>query len=190
MIVSISIGASEKRSARSQYEPNEYSARLGIDQLVVERPEDLLTQARTLFVLAKQAISTAMRADGLEVAAPVQGEGTVPQHLGGRLNGNGYSGNGSAPIEGADHNGRGPSQAAPNGNGHPHSEPTGYNGGGRPKAVATEPQLGLIRKLARSQRLDAKALDEVCRGATGQALDGLSKFDASRVITALKGDDR
>ena len=28
MIVSIMIGASEKRSARSEYEPNEYSARL------------------------------------------------------------------------------------------------------------------------------------------------------------------
>ena len=190
MIVSISIGASEKRSARSQYEPNEYSARLGIDQLVVERPEDLLTQARTLFVLAKQAISTAMRADGLEVAAPVQGEGTVPQHLGGRLNGNGHNGNGHGPFEGAGYNDRGPTQTVPNGNGHSQSEPAGYNGNGHTKAVATEPQLGLIRKLARSQRLDAAGIDEVCRGATGFALGELSKFDASRVITALKGDDR
>jgi hypothetical protein len=70
MIVSITIGASEKRSARSQFEPNNYSASLTVEQLVVERPEDLLTQASALFSMAKQSIHQAMNADGLDAEAP------------------------------------------------------------------------------------------------------------------------
>jgi hypothetical protein len=161
MIVSITIGASEKRSARSRWEPNEYSARLGIDQLVVDRPEDLVSQATTLFAMAKETIAAAMRADGLDPARPGAGDTDAPP-LGGRLSNQG----GLSPTNGSS------------------------NGSGRSGTPATEPQLRLIDKLASSRRLNNGSLEAFCQEATGQGLGGLSKFDASRLITALKGGDR
>ena len=59
-----------------------------------------------------------------------------------------------------------------------------------PSTPATEPQLRLIHKLARGRRLNNGSLEAFCQEATGQGLGGLSKFDASRLITALKGGDR
>lgn len=151
MIVRLEVCASEKVAARSQYEPNHYSVLVSVDQLTVERPEDLVGQAGQLFSRAKEAIRQAMRQDGVEVAAP-QGLGT----------------NGNQPCSGPNGNGRHDGQAP----------------------QASDKQLRLIHQLARQRRMDRDALEALCHEAVGSPTHELSKFDASRVITALKGDGR
>ena len=59
MIVKLEVCASEK-VMRSQFEPNLYSVLVCVDQLSIERPEDLVGKADVLFRRAKEAIHNAM----------------------------------------------------------------------------------------------------------------------------------
>ncbi|QDU66331.1 hypothetical protein [Engelhardtia mirabilis] len=153
MIVRLEVSASEKISARSQYEPNNYSVLVSVDQLSIEHPDELLGQADILFRRAKEAIDNAKRLDGLD-GVPRQAVAVA---------------------------------ATANGRSQPPNRVAAYNGaaGGTPRA--TDKQLQLIHRLAHSKRLDRDGLEELCLEATGHPSHELSKFDASRVITALQG---
>ena len=152
MIVRLEVCASEKVAARSQYEPNNYSVLVSVDQLTVERPEELVGQAGQLFSRAKEAIRQAMRSDGLD--RPASGI--------------------ESSSSGLDHD------AARHQNGR--------HNGGAPQA--SDKQLRLIQQLARQRRMERDDLEALCHEAVGHPSHQLSKFDASRVITALKGGDR
>ena len=113
-----------------------------------------------MFAHAKEAIHQAMRQDGLETGHP------APR-------GNGHDNNSRA--NGGD-NGHAARLAS---DGQHHS-------GDPPRA--TEKQLRLIHQIAGQRRMDRDALEALCHEAVGHQSHELSKFDASRVITALKSE--
>lgn len=88
---------------------------------------------------------------------------------------------GGRPSEGG--NGHAPQRATEGRNGG-----AGHRGNAGPAPRATEKQLRLIHQLARQRKMERDDLEALCREAVGCASDELSKFDASRVITAMKGE--
>lgn len=79
MIVKLEVTASEKIAARSQFEPNNYSVLISVDQLEVTNTSELLEQADNLFRRAKEAIARAKTADGLGETQPTNGEARAAQ---------------------------------------------------------------------------------------------------------------
>jgi hypothetical protein len=137
MIVKLEVAASEKIAARSQFEPNNYSVLISVDQLEVTNTSELLEQADNLFRRAKEAIGRAKTADGLGQPLP-----------------------------------NGDSRAA-----QPVSDSKEHQ--------ASTKQLDLIHSLAKKAGMDDGRLREFAHQAVG-GIDGLTKFDASRLINALQ----
>lgn len=169
MIVTIEVRAEEKVAARSQFEPNLYSAAVTVQNLEIQDLGQVRRTTDRLFAEAKAAIAEARAKDGL-------GTVDVTVSEAGRNEGAGepvVAKNRIAEASETKRNGK-----------------NGVNGhavNGAEAAKISPKQLAFIGDLAKEVGLDRSELDAICRRAVGQKLSAaLSRFDASRIIGLLQ----